>query len=131
MVKPRSDEVSNDGGGSYLAIEKTMKRNKKRKGPPPDGGASDLVASNADPSLLVRVPRDNRVNVDAVLDKQLQKNVEQWGLLEPSHAAKGSCDKPEGNCVVKGGLVAPQAGHVVASCSETRVVSPGAGGDKT
>ncbi|GAA0156242.1 hypothetical protein LIER_13777 [Lithospermum erythrorhizon] len=131
MVKPRSDEVSIDGGGSYLAIEKTMKRKKKRKGPPPDGGASDLVASNADPSLLVRVPCDNRVNVDAVLDKKLQKNVEQWGLLEPSHAAKGSCDKPEGNCVVKGGLVAPQAGHVVASCSETRAVSPGAGGDKT
>ncbi|GAA0173921.1 hypothetical protein LIER_27423 [Lithospermum erythrorhizon] len=80
MVKPRTDDVMNEGGGSYLAIEKTMKKKKKRKHPPPDpdNEASHLVASNVDPSLLVEVPIDYRVNVEGVLDQQSQLEVEQW-----------------------------------------------------
>ncbi|GAA0185496.1 hypothetical protein LIER_32784 [Lithospermum erythrorhizon] len=57
-----------------------MKKKKKRKHPPPDpdNEASHLVASNVDPSLLVEVPIDYRVNVEGVLDQQSQLEVEQW-----------------------------------------------------
>ncbi|GAA0173378.1 hypothetical protein LIER_27005 [Lithospermum erythrorhizon] len=57
-----------------------MKKKKKRKVPPPDpdNEAPHLVASNVDPSLLVRVPHDNRVNVEGVLDHKAQLEVEQW-----------------------------------------------------
>ncbi|GAA0184270.1 hypothetical protein LIER_31558 [Lithospermum erythrorhizon] len=60
MVKLRSEEALTEGGGSYLAIEKAMKKKKNRKIPPPEEEISNMVASNVDPSLLVRVPHDNR-----------------------------------------------------------------------
>ncbi|GAA0146407.1 hypothetical protein LIER_06372 [Lithospermum erythrorhizon] len=72
-----------------------------------------LVASNADPSLLVRVPTDNRVNVDNVLDENLQNVVAEWGRISPSHAADGA------GCGVAGtGPVASQHSYVVALSSE-------------
>ncbi|GAA0165650.1 hypothetical protein LIER_40029 [Lithospermum erythrorhizon] len=67
-----------------------MRKKKKRKCPPAEEDASMLVASNADPSLLVRVPNDNRVNVDNVLDENLQNVVAEWGRNSPSHPADGS-----------------------------------------
>ncbi|GAA0164869.1 hypothetical protein LIER_20410 [Lithospermum erythrorhizon] len=128
MVKPRSEEVSNEGGGSYLSIEKAMKKKKKRKNPPLDNDASNMIASNADPSLLVRVPHDNRVNVDDVLDKKLQLEVEKWGLTDSSLADKSLCGSPEGKGVIE---VAPQNSYVVALSSELDVISHGNGDDTT
>ncbi|GAA0144314.1 hypothetical protein LIER_04798 [Lithospermum erythrorhizon] len=109
MVKTRSGDVMNEGGGSYLSIEKAMKKKKKRKNPPPDPDIdpSNLVASNVDPSLLVKVPHDNRVNVDGVLDQQLQLDVKKWSQTDLSMVDKNSSGCP----AVLGNLVnAPQSG---------------------
>ncbi|GAA0165878.1 hypothetical protein LIER_21168 [Lithospermum erythrorhizon] len=100
MVKPRSEEVSIDGGED----------------------ASKLVASNADPSLLVRVPNDNRINVDGVLDEKLKKVVAEWGQNSPPPAVNGSCGSPARNGAIGVGMVAPQACYVVALSSENGVV---------
>ncbi|GAA0150774.1 hypothetical protein LIER_09637 [Lithospermum erythrorhizon] len=69
-----------------------MKKKKKRKHPPPDpdNEASNLVASNVDPSLLVKVPLDNRVNVEGVLDQQSQLVVEQWSRNDLSLSVEAS-----------------------------------------
>ncbi|GAA0183980.1 hypothetical protein LIER_31298 [Lithospermum erythrorhizon] len=82
-----------------------MKKKKKRKCPPPEEDASKLVAPNADPSLLVRVPMDNRVNVDDVLDEKMQNVVAEWGRNSPSHAVDGSCARHAGCGVAGDGLV--------------------------
>ncbi|GAA0162658.1 hypothetical protein LIER_18699 [Lithospermum erythrorhizon] len=105
-----------------------MKKKKKRKSSPPEDEPSNMVASNVDPSLMVRVPYDNRISVDDVLDKTLQLEVEKWSEIDPSLAGMGSCGCPAGNDV---GLVAPQTGYVVALSSETEVVSHVAGDDRT
>ncbi|GAA0146450.1 hypothetical protein LIER_44075 [Lithospermum erythrorhizon] len=97
MVKTRSEEALNEGGGNYLSIEKVMKKKKKRKSSSPEDETSNMVASNLDPSLMVRVPLDKRVNVDGVLDKNLQLEVEKWNEIDPSFAGIGSCDSPAGN----------------------------------
>ncbi|GAA0157969.1 hypothetical protein LIER_15113 [Lithospermum erythrorhizon] len=128
MVKPQSEEVLNEGGGSYLSIEKAMKKKKKRKNPPLDNDASNMVASNADPSLLVRVPHDNRVNVDVVLDKNLQLEVENWGLTNSSLADKRPCGSLAGKGAIE---VAPQTSYVVALSSELDIFSHGNGCDTT
>ncbi|GAA0141969.1 hypothetical protein LIER_35486 [Lithospermum erythrorhizon] len=128
MVKPRPDEGLNEGGGSYLSIEKAMKKKKKRKNPPPENETSNLVASNADPSLLVRVSHDNRVNVDGVLDKHLQLEVEKWGQTDSPCAVMNPCGSPAG---LGNMVVAPQSSYVVALSSELDVVSHGIDGDKT
>ncbi|GAA0169345.1 hypothetical protein LIER_23857 [Lithospermum erythrorhizon] len=79
MVRPTTEDVPIESGGSYTSIEKTMKKKKKRKHPPPEENVTQLVASNVDPSFLVRVPKDNRVNMEGVLDGKMQSVVEEWG----------------------------------------------------
>ncbi|GAA0173269.1 hypothetical protein LIER_26923 [Lithospermum erythrorhizon] len=91
-----------------------MKKKKKRKCPTPEEDASKLVASNADPSLLVRVPNDNRINVDGVLDEKLQSVVAGWGQNASSPSDFGSCARPVGDGSSGVGLVAPQSGGVAA-----------------
>ncbi|GAA0183909.1 hypothetical protein LIER_42481 [Lithospermum erythrorhizon] len=131
MVKPWSEEALTEGGGSYLTIEKTMKMKKKRKTPPPEEDVSNMVASNVDPFLLVRVPHDNRVNVDGVLDDKMQKVVAEWEQNSSSLAAEGSCGGMMGNSVIEVEKVAPKTAYVVAFCSETDVETQGAGGVRT
>ncbi|GAA0176580.1 hypothetical protein LIER_29550 [Lithospermum erythrorhizon] len=128
MVKPRPDEALNEGGGSYLSIEKVMKKKKKRKSSPPEDETTNMVASNADPSLMVRVPHDKRVNVDGVLDKNLLLEVEKWSEVASSITGKASCHSPAGNV---GGVVAPQTANIVASCSKPNADSHVAGNGRT
>ncbi|GAA0175161.1 hypothetical protein LIER_41859 [Lithospermum erythrorhizon] len=108
-----------------------MKKKKKRKCPPPEEDASMLVASNGDPSLLVRVPNDNRVNVDNVLDENLQNVVAEWGRNSPSHAADGSSVRQVGNGVIGAEQVVPQHSYVVALSFENGVVPQCEHGDVT
>ncbi|GAA0167289.1 hypothetical protein LIER_22257 [Lithospermum erythrorhizon] len=128
MVKPRPDEALNEGGGNYLSIEKVMKKKKKRKSSPPEDETPNMVASNVDPSLIVRVPLDKRVNVDGVLDQKLQLEVEKWSEIDPSLAGFGSCGSSVG---IDGGSVAPHTGNMIALCSKTDVDSHMAGNVKT
>ncbi|GAA0143144.1 hypothetical protein LIER_03897 [Lithospermum erythrorhizon] len=131
MVKPQSEEGLTEGGGSYLAIEKAMKKKKKRKSTPPEEEVSNMVASNADPSLLVRVPQDNRVNVEGVLDEKMQKVVVEWEHNSSSLVAKVSCGDAMGNNAIEVDEITPKTAYVVALCSETEAVIQRDGGDKT
>ncbi|GAA0187476.1 hypothetical protein LIER_34764 [Lithospermum erythrorhizon] len=108
-----------------------MKKKKKRKCPPPEEDASMLVASNADPSLLLRVPNNNRVNVDNVFDENLQNVVAEWGRNSPSHAADGSSVRQVGNGVIGAGQVAPQHSYVVALSYGNETVPQCENGDVT
>ncbi|GAA0187424.1 hypothetical protein LIER_34712 [Lithospermum erythrorhizon] len=73
MVKPQEDGPSNDrvSSGPKL-LDKPMKR-KKRKIHKDDQLVDDshMVPSVADPTLMVRVPKDHRVSVDDVLEAGL------------------------------------------------------------
>ncbi|GAA0155996.1 hypothetical protein LIER_38193 [Lithospermum erythrorhizon] len=131
MVKPRSEEVLIEGGGSYLAIEKAMKKKKKRKSSPPEDDVSNMVASNADPSLLVRVPQDNRINVEGVLDEKMQKVVAEWEQNSPSLVAKAPCGGTMGANIIEVGEITPKTAYVVALYSETEAVIQRDGGDRT
>ncbi|GAA0156047.1 hypothetical protein LIER_13631 [Lithospermum erythrorhizon] len=106
-----------------------MKKKKKRKNPLPDpeNDALNLVASNADPSLLVRVPHDSRVNVDGVLYQQLQLEVEQWSQTSLPIPVKTSSGCPTG----LGTLVnAPLSNLVVTSSSKLNSAPHGTNGEK-
>ncbi|GAA0175353.1 hypothetical protein LIER_28542 [Lithospermum erythrorhizon] len=106
-----------------------MKKKKKRKTPLSEDDTTKMVASNIDPSLLVRVPQDHRINVEGVLDEKLQSVVAEWGQNDSSPAGIGSSVHPAGNGIGVG-LVAPQSGYVVALDSENEVVPHGDDGDK-
>ncbi|GAA0187369.1 hypothetical protein LIER_34657 [Lithospermum erythrorhizon] len=107
-----------------------MKKKKKRKNPPPDpeNDASHLVASNTDPTLLVRVPHDSRVNVDGVLDQQLQLEVEQWSQWELPTPGNTSSVVPAGLGKL---VVAPQPNPGVALSPVLNTIPHGTNGDKT
>ncbi|GAA0146077.1 hypothetical protein LIER_06114 [Lithospermum erythrorhizon] len=110
MVRPTLEDVPIDGGGSYTSIEMTMKKKKKWKHPPPEENVTQLVASNVDPSFLVRVPKDNRVNMEGVLDGKMQSVVEEWGgnalstpVVDSNSPTVGTVSSPP----VGGGAIAP------------------------
>ncbi|GAA0168451.1 hypothetical protein LIER_23164 [Lithospermum erythrorhizon] len=108
-----------------------MKKKKKRKSSPPEEEVSNMVATNADPSLLVRVPQDNRVNVEGVLDEKMQKVVAEWEQNSLSLVAKVPCGGAMGNNVIEVDEITPKTAYVVALCSETDVVIQRDGGDRT
>ncbi|GAA0169613.1 hypothetical protein LIER_24059 [Lithospermum erythrorhizon] len=58
-----------------------MKKKKKRKSPLSEDDTTKMVASNIDPSIMVRVPQDHRINVEGILDEKLQSVVAEWGQL--------------------------------------------------
>ncbi|GAA0164576.1 hypothetical protein LIER_20174 [Lithospermum erythrorhizon] len=107
-----------------------MKKKKKRKNPSPepDNDVAHLVASNADPTLLVRVPHDSRVNVDGVLDKQLQLEVEQWSQSDLPIPANTSSGVPAGSSNL---MAAPQSNLAVTSSPKLITVPHETNGEKT
>ncbi|GAA0173698.1 hypothetical protein LIER_27260 [Lithospermum erythrorhizon] len=111
-----------------------MKNKNKRKSPPPDDDALRMVASNVDPSLLVRVPHDNRVNVDDVLDKKLQSEVAKWGQTDSSLRVLVQVLVRRGmvllriQFVSKNSTVAPVSRpHIVGGSIGTSLVAPQSG----
>ncbi|GAA0154138.1 hypothetical protein LIER_12207 [Lithospermum erythrorhizon] len=96
-----------------------MKKKNKRKSPLSEDDTTKMVASNIDPSLMVRVPQDHRINVEGILDEKLQSVVAEWGQNYSSHAG---CVHPAGNGVIGAGLVAPHSSYDVALSSVNGVV---------
>ncbi|GAA0161067.1 hypothetical protein LIER_17472 [Lithospermum erythrorhizon] len=106
-----------------------MKKKKKRKSSTPEEEASIMVASSADPSLLVRIPQDNRVNVEGVLDDKMQKVVAEWEQNSSPIVSKVPCDGAMGNNVSEVDEKTPKKAYVVALCSEPDAVTLRTGGD--
>ncbi|GAA0147758.1 hypothetical protein LIER_07381 [Lithospermum erythrorhizon] len=108
-----------------------MKKQKKRKNTLPEEDTSKVVASSVDPSLLVRVHNDHRINVENVLDHKMKLVVAEWGqnISPPPDVGSNVLPVGDGSSPSTGvGLVAPQNGDVPALAPDNVDGSHGADG---